>query len=197
MNDGHGPNDDLHPGVCEAELHGSRVGRVRFALDQSGVLQCTSQLRDEDWLEPRPVSELALAWAGASASEAVQRGEQGVLGVRQAEWGQLAVHRGAQAGGEAPDQEAEGRVVGRVPHATIQYMETIAMDTVLSARCMRDRETSQPGAMLTPPAARATAARDRPAGELAVLTLRRVARPGTPVALACCLRRRPGTEASP
>ena len=134
MNHGHRPNGDLRPAVREPELHGSRVGRVRFALDQSGLLECTSEFRDEDRLQAGPLGKLALARAGTGASEAVQRGEQRVLGVGQAERGQIAVDVGAQGGGESPQQIPEGRVVDRAAHAFIQYMETIAMDTVLSTR---------------------------------------------------------------
>jgi hypothetical protein len=62
---------DLGAAVGEAQLHRARIRRVFWPLEQVGALECAGELGHEDWLEARPVGQLALAGLGAQARKAV------------------------------------------------------------------------------------------------------------------------------
>ena len=69
----------------QLQLKGARIVGVISAPQQAGVLQRTRELRDVHDLEASEVREFALARQCATSGELVKRGEQEVVGVRQAE----------------------------------------------------------------------------------------------------------------
>src|SRR5215471_3409112 len=100
----------------EPKLESARVGWVLSSLEQAGLFEGSGELGHKDRLETSPIRELALRGLGAGAGIAVERGEQGVLGMRQAERDKRPINGSTQAGGEPPQEVADGGVLGRLRH---------------------------------------------------------------------------------
>jgi hypothetical protein len=98
----------LRPTRGQLQLKGAGILRVIGAPQQAGALHRTGELRDIHDLKASEVGEFALARQRTTMGELLQRAEEEVVGVGQAEPIQGSVNGDPPLGREVPQQVSDG-----------------------------------------------------------------------------------------